>query len=119
MIVFAAGRYSSSRVNLNSFNKLSPTQLLEVRKIDTLIWYCEDKDKFPTSSTQELIGKHFATNFKCTGRDHNRSLDDLEYSAEIMGDFVQFKSVSEKAEYFQEFLQRSSKGEASGSVQSN
>lgn len=120
IIVLASGQSSASlrRVSLNSFNKLSREQLLNVRKIDTLIWQCVYLNDVPTLYIKELIGKHFATNCEFIGRNHNRSFNDLQYSTEFMGNFVKFKSVSDKAEYFQEFLRRSSKAKASGSAQS-
>ncbi|PWN34667.1 uncharacterized protein FA14DRAFT_160175 [Meira miltonrushii] len=93
------------RLRINNFYNLSATQLYSVRKIDTLIWQCAKEDEYPGIDTRDYMREHFSPNFRCVKQVSDDPINEMEYSTELMGEFVRCKLI-DKMNHFQQFLQR-------------
>lgn len=105
-IVVLASQNPLFRLKLDIFYNLSPTKLYNFRKIDMLVWQCAKDDEYPGTATFDFMREHFTPNFRCIRQTFDDPVNDMEYSAELMGEFVRCKSETDKLNHFQQFLQR-------------
>ncbi|PWN34668.1 uncharacterized protein FA14DRAFT_154119 [Meira miltonrushii] len=99
-IVVLANNGWSRMLNHDAFYKFSLSQ--GVRKIASLTWQGTGSQDFPHPTTQDLIREHFATEFNCIQQQQKGKLSKFSY--DIMGDFVEHRSVIDKMEFFKNFL---------------
>lgn len=93
------------RLKLDIFYNFSPTQLYSVCKIDSLVWQCAKEDEYPGVHTFDYMREHFSPNFRCIKQVSDGPINEMEYSAELMGEFVRCRLI-DKMSHFQQFLQR-------------